>query len=250
MNPGVFDEMARQDENSWYYRGKRAAMSSILGQARIRVSKIIDLGCGTGVNAAALVPFSKSGAQYVGIEPHSMVFRAPSIFRPRVIRKRMEQVSLEEIGGPADLVMMIDVLEHVDEATGLQTALRFLSSNGQLLITVPAYGFLWGKSDIDGQHRTRYTPAELKESLERQGFEVIAWNHYFAFAFFPLLIISWWQRRGVKGEIGGRGYFGPQSLNRLLGLLAVFEGRLGRWIRWPCGTGIVCLARKSRQVGE
>jgi SAM-dependent methyltransferase len=245
MNPSVYAAMEHHDQSSWYYRGKRAAIRALLTKQGVRPMRVIDIGCGTGRNSQVFDPVSL-GSEYIGIEPVEMSFEATGFGSGRVIRSRMEDVSVEATEGQAELVSLIDVLEHVDEEMALQTVKRLLSSNGRLLITVPAYPALWGKSDKDAHHLRRYTPERLRAALQHHGFEVEAWNYYFFFGFLPLLILSWVQRRSSSQKRGeGEGYFGPVPQSQVVSAYVEFEGRIGRYIHWPWGTGIVCLARFS-----
>ncbi|MEK7655588.1 MAG: class I SAM-dependent methyltransferase [Patescibacteria group bacterium] len=231
MLPRVYSEMILNDD-SWYYAGKRAAIRAILKKNGVRFHKAVDLGCGTGGNANALIAFASPDAEYVGVEPHELPSRFPDALRSRIIRERLENVDLADIGGKSDLVMMIDALEHVDEDAGLSCATRLISDDGYLLISVPADMRLWSKKDEDCGHRKRYSPKELFDALERHGFSVLSWNRYFAFGYLPLLV----SKHLVTS------YFGPSGWGWLLRPIAYFEGWLGRWIRWPIGTGIICLA--------
>lgn len=245
MNPSVYAAMEYHDRSSWYYRGKRAAIRALLTKQGVRPTRVIDIGCGTGRNSQVFDPVL-SGSEYIGIEPVEMPFETMGFGASQVIRLRMEDVAVETAGGQADLVALIDVLEHVDEEGALQTVKRLLSPDGRLLITVPAYPILWGKSDEDAHHLRRYTFESLQRALQRHGFEIETWNYYFFFGFLPLLILSWFQRRSRPQKRGeGEGYFGPIAQSRVVGTYVEIEGRIGRHIHWPWGTGIVCLARFS-----
>lgn len=245
MNPAVYDAMAAHDRTSWYYRGKRAAIRALLQKHAIHTTKVVDIGCGTGRNAVVFEP-ATGPTEYVGIEPAELPFEVPGFATSRIIRQPMEHVSMGDVGDPADLVAMIDVLEHVEEDRGLEIAKRLLKRDGHLLITVPAYPILWSRGDRDAHHLRRYTPQSLKTALQRHGLTMVSWNHYFLFAFLPLLVValmdrlcpSWAPRKG-----GGE--FGPWPDNGTIGAYVEFEGRLGRTIHWPWGTGIVAIARFS-----
>lgn len=238
--------MEAHDESSWYYQGKRAAIRAMLQKQGIRPEKVIDIGCGTGRNSVAFDPRDASSS-YIGIEPAHLSFEPSGFGSSRLVRLAVETVFVEDTNGPADLVALIDVLEHLPEDLALNAVRRLLSPDGNLLITVPAYSFLWGKSDEDAGHLRRYTLKTLKATLNRHGFTVVSWNHYFFFAFFPLLVVSFFQRHFGRGQKGkGEGYFGPLPQNRLLRYYAEREGRLSRYLHWPWGTGIVAMARFSR----
>ena len=60
-----------------------------------------------------------------------------------------------------DAVLLLDVLEHVDDASALREARRVLSPGGFLFLSVPAFPGLWSYRDEDAGHRRRYTHASL-----------------------------------------------------------------------------------------
>ena len=63
----------------------------------------------------------------------------------------------------ADLLLYMDVLEHVDDDLGLLTAyLDQLERGGRVLITVPAFDFLWSNHDIFLEHKRRYTLKQVE----------------------------------------------------------------------------------------
>ena len=58
----------------------------------------------------------------------------------------------------ADLVLLMDVLEHMtDDVTLLREYVERVTSGTRFLITVPAFGFLWSGHDEFLRHYRRYT---------------------------------------------------------------------------------------------
>ncbi len=235
MEPHVFLEMAEQDVDSWYYRAKRQWLRNMLTKHMTSLSRVIDIGCGTGRNASILESFLNPDGEYIGIEPHPLPFCPPAHMRSRLIHLPLEKIGPDELIGPADLVMMVDVLEHVDEDGGLERAAQFLMLGGHLLVTVPAYMSLWSKSDIEAHHLRRYTFRGLNEALQRHGFEILDWNHYFSFAYFPLRLL---------GASRPQSLFGPRWLGKIILPFAFLEAWTGKFLHMPIGTGIVCIAKK------
>ena len=65
---------------------------------------------------------------------------------------------------PYDLILMLDVLEHVEHpAVVLRQAIEWLKPDGAMLITVPAFDWLWTAHDDLNHHVKRYSAAELRE---------------------------------------------------------------------------------------
>ncbi len=89
-----------------------------------------------------------------------------------------------EQAAPFDRIFLLDVLEHVEqESTLLQQLKTFLKQDGQLVITVPAFQFLFSDHDIFLRHFRRYRKPELQKVLTENGFTVER-IHYFYFSLF------------------------------------------------------------------
>ena len=89
--------------------------------------------------------------------------------------------------GLADCVLACDVLEHVEDDFGMLLNLRrALRPNGCLLVTVPAYEFLWSGEDYVSEHVRRYRRSTLLEKSKPAGLEP-AWSSYFNTFLFPLV---------------------------------------------------------------
>jgi hypothetical protein len=91
-------------------------------------------------------------------------------------------------------VTALDVLEHTDDdLLSLREMGRVIKPAGLLLITVPAYGFLWSEHDEALKHRRRYTAHELRNKLTVSGFEVVRTSYFITTLFFPILALRIWQ---------------------------------------------------------
>ena len=64
---------------------------------------------------------------------------------------------------------------------------RVLRPDGLLLLTVPAYRFLWSEHDEALMHRRRYVASELHMKLTRAGFRVLKRTYAVFFMFFPIV---------------------------------------------------------------
>ena len=60
----------------------------------------------------------------------------------------------------------MDILEHLDDdAKGISEFYRVLSKGGMLILTVPAFKFLWGIQDEVTAHKRRYSRPEIVNKL-------------------------------------------------------------------------------------
>jgi SAM-dependent methyltransferase len=145
--------------------------------------------------------------------------------------------------GWADLVLMLDVLEHLDDdEQALHTAWKALRPGGVILVTVPAFAWLWSGHDVALGHRRRYAAGALRALVAEAGFRI---EHvsYFNTLLFPLIVLArYWKRlRGDTRHDLRR----PHAM--VNGLLATAFG-LERFVvpRWrlPLGVSILLVGRR------
>jgi hypothetical protein len=70
-------------------------------------------------------------------------------------------------------------LEHIEkEDRALENIFNLLEPKGRLLLFVPSHRWLYGSLDHHLSHHRRYGREELKEKLEKIGFQVILLKHF------------------------------------------------------------------------
>ncbi len=127
-----------------------------------------------------------------------------------------------EFRGHFDLLLLFDVLEHIeDEDAFLQSVKFHLAEAGTLLINVPAHQFFFSDYDRAAGHIRRYSIHQLAKVAERNGFKARAFT-YWGLPLVPLLLLRKtmsMQRSNGKSGFDARG----SAMNALLGLLARAE---------------------------
>jgi SAM-dependent methyltransferase len=162
----------------WYYRAKLAAVRSLLAGVAFR--EILDVGAGMGF-------FSRELLRGEGVE--SAICVDPGYERdseesvdgkPLLFRRRIERSA-------ADLVLMMDVLEHVPDDVALAGEYAEMARPGtHFIVTVPAFAFLWSGHDVFLEHYRRYTLAGIERVLRAAGLRIER-GCYFYGALFPLV---------------------------------------------------------------
>jgi 2-polyprenyl-3-methyl-5-hydroxy-6-metoxy-1,4-benzoquinol methylase len=155
----------------WYYRSKAAALRQMVG--RLRPQRLLDVGAGSGFFSRHLL--SDGGAQSalcvdIGYERD----RDEAVGGKAVLYRR-------DCGATdCDLVLMMDVLEHVDDDAGLvRHYATKVPSGAHFLVTVPAFRFLWSGHDVFLEHKRRYTLPEIEQTMRDAGLEVVSGAYYF-----------------------------------------------------------------------
>ena len=78
------------------------------------------------------------------------------------------------------LVLMLDVLEHVDDdVDALRHAASLLEDGGRILVTVPAHQRLWTAHDGWNRHRRRYSRKALNRAVREAGLELVSEAYLF-----------------------------------------------------------------------
>jgi len=170
MEGGAYAEMYQLEDRHWWFRGRRQLIWALLHHANLPAKpRILDAGCGTGRN---LVEFGSVGpAQGVDPSPDAVEF-----CHLRGI-ENVRSARLEDLpfgAGEFDLLLACDVIEHVpydDEALG--ELFRVASAGASLIITVPAYQWMWTEHDVQLHHYRRYTLRMLRERTTAAGWTVV-----------------------------------------------------------------------------
>jgi len=149
-----------------------------------------------------------------------------------------------------DLVVALDVIEHItDDGAALSEYYRITKHNGILLLTVPAYSFLWGAHDEINDHKRRYVADELKNKVEKTGFTVGKLTYFNTFLFPFVLLARMGQRlmRMVNGRHKPRSDLKlyPFIINDLLEAIFMLEEGLLRKYDLPYGVSLLCVAKKA-----
>jgi SAM-dependent methyltransferase len=239
MDPAYVAVHMEEDRSHWWFRGRlaviRATLRRVLPKRRVR---LLELGCGSGNVLAALAEFGEA----VGMDAHEGLAAAA---RAAGLDVRVGRLP-DDLGvAPdwADVVLLLDVIEHVDDDVATLCAARAgVGEGGLLVVTVPAYQWLWSGHDEVLGHRRRYTAAGLRAAVERAGFEVLRVS-YFNTLLFPLLaaIRGWKRLRGDRGHDLRR----PAApLNRLLERVFALERHLVPRVALPFGASLLLIGRR------
>jgi SAM-dependent methyltransferase len=148
-------------------------------------------------------------------------------------------------GGSFDLVCLLDVLEHIDDdRAALRRVRGLLRPGGRLLLTVPAYQWLYGAHDRAHHHRRRYSAADVRRRAREAGLETQRCGYFNTFLF-PLVVARRiGQRRGEATDSADAALPGP-ALNRLLHTVFSSERWLVPRLLFPFGTSVLAVLARG-----
>jgi SAM-dependent methyltransferase len=229
----------QEAKEHWYFVGRLAVLRAVVGAVRPPGHlRILELGCGSG---NVLEEFAGLG-EAVGMEVHPDLIAAARAGGLDV-RQGSLPGDLVVPDGWADMVLMLDVVEHVDDDAGaLRTARRALRPGGVLLVTVPAFAWLWSGHDVAVGHRRRYVAPALRALVAQAGFRVEHVSYFNTLLFPGAVLMRAWKR--WRGDTSHDMHRPPAPINRVLAATFGLERLLvPRW-RLPFGVSILLVGRR------
>ena len=155
MEEHVYQQLYDLEDGHWWFRGRRAVLWAMLSRAGLPerpqgARRRLRDGAQPGRVRPARAPPAASTRRSQAIE-----------FCRRRGLGEVEAAGIESLpfaDGTFDLILATDVLEHVERDDVAATELRRVAAPGALLlVTVPAYGWLWSQHDDSHHHLRRYT---------------------------------------------------------------------------------------------
>jgi SAM-dependent methyltransferase len=164
----------------WYYKSKSNAMMRLLSGASPSV--ILDIGAGSGFFSKKLLSSSAAKEAWCVDISYEHDSDATEAGKSVYFRQSVDTVN-------ADLVLLMDVLEHVDDDVGLlKDYVNKVPPGAKFLISVPAFQFLWSDHDVFLEHKRRYRLNLLEDVVRQAGLTVKHGAYYFG-AVFPIALV-------------------------------------------------------------
>lgn len=227
----------------WWFDVRRKLLSFVLSSIKVCRNHIaLEVGCGTGANMRVL---ESEGFFGIGLDQ--------SLYAINLIKEKADyplligdSINLPIKSNSVGLIIAMDVFEHLDQdEKGIEECHRVLSNEGILFLTVPAFRSLWGIQDVVTGHKRRYTMKEIRNKLRQEGFNILRSSYFNFFLFFPILIarrIMTLLRIRIKSE----NEINHPVINSVLKTIFSLEPFLLRYISFPFGVSIFCVAKKGK----
>jgi len=216
-------------ENDDYAHGKYDITLRWLGPARGRT--LLNIGCGAGLfNVLA----HEAGFLVEACEPDPVAHGRALAAAPDGVTVHLGGLFDAPLTPGADVVVMHDVLEHIDDEASAVTALhRLVGADGTVVVSVPALQSLYGLHDERLGHHRRYTRRSLRSALDGQF--AVRRMRYYGMSLIPVTLwFSRWRRRPYPTATAT----GPSLVGRAFSLLCRGES----FVPTPVGTSLVCEA--------
>ncbi len=192
MSPDAYTQMAHVQATHWWFVARQKILRSQISRLNLPSdATILEIGSGTGANLGLLADFGNVVALEMSAEAIALATqRCDGASRHVAMRQGRCPEDLTELSERFDLICMFDVLEHIEqEKESLAKLALLLKPNGHLLVTVPAYQWMWGPHDVHLHHKRRYTKQSLSAGCTTAGLSITRLSH-FNTLLFPLAVLG------------------------------------------------------------
>ncbi|MEK7567335.1 MAG: class I SAM-dependent methyltransferase [Patescibacteria group bacterium] len=245
MQKSLYEDYRLQEETHWWFIGRYKIFSRLLKHKTIpqKNARALDIGCGTGYLTTLVAKISDS-VYCVEMADEMIEILKRRIKNVHIIKGLWTDVAVNQT---FKLVTLFDSLEHIeDDKEALKKIESVLEPGGLVIITVPAYQFLWSEHDDVNLHKRRYTKKLMRTTIEAStGLTILRLSYFNTIFFIPIALIRLTKKAfGVRtGESDIIAM--PPILNNMMAWLFGLEGKLLPWLNFPFGTSLLCIAQKN-----
>src|SRR5262249_14299183 len=256
MQPNAYELLAAREEEYWWHRARRQLVRQLLRRYGIPPHACwLDLGCGPGGNLDLLGDQDPDFVVGIDLSPVALELAVKKNLPVRFVRADIGQ-TLPFADATFDLASSFNVLYHAwigDESFVLAEVRRVLRPGGLLLATEPAFAILARRLDVVVMTRRRYRCREFAGLCRAAGLDVLFVSYFTSFGFPPILAMKlfnrlrrgWSKRKETDDVTIDMRPLGRIANECMFGIAKAEAEAVGRGVRMPFGTTLVCLARKN-----
>lgn len=254
MDLQIYQKFIDLEQDHWWFRGRRSVYMGLLNthlNNKIQ-GKVLDLGCGLG----GFLPSLKSlGFDVYGAEMDfdSVLYCIKRGF-PQCAQT--DSSALPFADDSFDLVTMFDAIEHIeDDHQTMAEVARVLKPGGKVIISVPAYQFLYTNNDRVAQHFRRYNRKSTRMLFEKACLDVER-NTHANVLLFPIILVVVMMTKIVEfvfdankeSSHNNLSWPMPSFVNNILYRIFTAELIVTRHADWPIGHSIVAIAINNQPM--
>jgi glycosyltransferase involved in cell wall biosynthesis len=235
----AIDTMAAVEDRHWWYVTKRKLVRRSI-RASGTSGPCLDVGCGGG---AVLLEAGREMPVYGVDLSRRALQHAHSRGLDGLVEAEGGRMPFAE--KTFGVVLALDVIEHHAQPELLIRDIRRVTApGGALIVTVPAYQWMWSYADHVLGHYRRYTRQRLESDLRGSGFVVERMTHFHSWVLAPAWLFR--RLRSLLGRTESADDFPvPGALNRLLRSIGALELRYLDGRDLPFGLSILAVARRA-----
>ncbi len=244
------DLIKENEKKSFWFHHRLNCLKKVIDTTSIKNDIVLDVGGGNGHFSLYLQSLS---ANTVLIEPGvSGAFNAVENGVQNVINGTLKDANFKDES--FDTITLLDVLEHIeDDKEFLVELYRIMKPKAKLILTVPAFQFLFSSFDKEVGHYRRYTLKDLSNKLTQSGFSIDYKTYFFSLLPIPLYIGRFFinklrkkEKRKGTGHINKSGVLGSVLRILLSPELLLIKNK----VRIPLGSSCLMIVHKPETNGE
>jgi SAM-dependent methyltransferase len=245
VDKDFYFQYAAVEDQHWWFVGRRRIIDRVIRQLKLSNDpQILEAGCGTGGNLKMLSRHGQVSA--MELETTACEFANQ---RQVTLVKQGSLPDQIPFATEYDLILILDVIEHLDDDLAALKALKSrLKPGGWLLVTVPAYQFLWSQHDEINHHKRRYTVKQLRQVVRQSGYGIKYSTYFNSFLFPAVAAVRLLQKLfkiETKASISIDLNLPAKPINQLLATLFASERHFMGRIRLPFGVSALLVAQTS-----
>lgn len=243
MEKKAYQDMILQQEIHWWFKARKEIISKVLSTLNLPSNaEILEIGSGMGGNLSMLEKFGNVTA--IEMDADAVKYTQEA-YKASILQGSLPD-NIPNADRKYDVVCLFDVLEHIDnDVEALESIKKLMKPGGLLILTVPAYQWLFGTHDKFLHHYRRYSRKRLLTQLNSSGLDVIK-SGYFNFILFPLVVLVR-LFDVLKRSQSPSGYGVPSSfVNFMFFNIFRIERFLIPTIFFPMGSSIMAIAKNKK----
>jgi SAM-dependent methyltransferase len=248
MRQQVYEDIYREELTHWWFRARRHIVAELLKEfaPTFRPLSVADIGCGMGSTIEMLSQFGRVLA--MDFSPTALAFSKQRGMSGLVA------ASLPDLpcrDATFDVTCALDVIEHIDDDhSAVCEIYRVCKPGGLIVITVPAYRWLWSEHDDINEHKRRYTRKQFSERLAPLGLTILRLSYLNTLLAPPAMVFRLLKKLAGRQasnpeELKSDVFSLPAWLNRPLYLIFACEATLLKYVSFPFGISLICVAQKN-----
>jgi ubiquinone/menaquinone biosynthesis C-methylase UbiE len=239
-----YARMEEYEQTYWWHLGRLKIIQTYIKRATKHKKnlKILNVGCGTGGTIDMLESFG--AVDNVDNSDDALAFMKQKGYKNLY---KVEGVKLPFPDNAYDIVGAFDVLEHIENEHGaLGEWRRVLKPGGSVVLTVPAYQWLWSDHDVSLHHKRRYTTGRLTAAAKTAGFIVDRKSYAIVFSL-PLIVGFRFLHKATGRKTDSETSYVKvsEAVNTLFTNALAVEAKVHGGITFPTGTTVIGILRKA-----